>query len=518
MKTIKHILTSLVVAALAMGCVGDLTIDEVIDPNLDTPDKVLTSQDDFSRFLSGIYTGFATSGFDGEGSSSISGLDGGASQYFRGLYHLNELPTDESTCCWNDQTIKNFHGLSWGNSDVFIYAFYSRVYFQIAFCNEFIRQVNSTTVSLDNKDELIAEARAMRAFCYLHAIDNFGNCPFVTENSSTGAPNQIERADLYNWIESECLSLLGSESGLPDANKSSSTRMDKGVVSMILAKLYLNAEVYTGKAEWKKCADMCESIMGMGYKLHADYADLFCADNNKCSEEIMWSVQQDSKNTRSYGVTNYIIFASTGDGVDAAAQGISSGWGGLRATDAFYQTFKDNDARKLFAPTDNGYHDGPITDVGEWKEGGHPCMKFKNVNADGTAAQAEGFVDTDFPVFRYADVLLMYAECALHSESQVNKDTEGLKAFNAVHERAGLEKLSAYDAKILIAERGRELYQECWRRSDLIRFGLFTSNDFVWDYKGGDAEGTGCQEFRTLYPIPQQDLNANPNLKQNAGY
>lgn len=510
-KTMKYVLGALVISGLSLtSCIGDLNVDP-IDPNLNTADKALKDEASFKAFLAGVYTGFATSGYHGpNGDPSISGLDGGASQYVRGLFNLNELPTDESMCNWNDQTIMDFHAMSWTTSDVFIYAFYSRVLMQISVANEFIRQAKAAS-DFASKEAMIAEARTLRGLCYLHAIDNFGNVPFADETSSVGAtlPKQLSRAELFQWLEKELKDIIDN-SPLPEKNEYG--RITKNGARMILAKLYLNAQVYTGSAGWDDCAKVLKDITG--HSLHANYADLFRADNDKCTDEIIFAIQQDGITTQSYGVTNYIVFASTGDGMDAASVGISSGWGGLRATDTFYRKFEKDDARKMFS--DDEFHKGPVADVGDFTAGGHPAMKFVNINIDGSAAQAAGFVDIDFPVFRYADALLMLAECGLNGSAVVSKsDAQGY--FNEVRHRAGLgdAELSAAN---LIDERGRELYLECWRRSDLIRFGLFTGTDYVWDWKAGAENGTGTDAHRSLYPIPNQDRSGNPNLKQNPGY
>ena len=126
MKTMKYFLSILAATALLASCIGDLNVTP-IDPNSNTADKALVDEAAYTSFLASIYTGFATSGYYGaNGDPSISGLDGGASQYIRGLFHHSELTTDEAVCGWNDQTIKNFHWMNWTTDDTFIYAFYSR--------------------------------------------------------------------------------------------------------------------------------------------------------------------------------------------------------------------------------------------------------------------------------------------------------------------------------------------------------------------------------------------------------
>ena len=517
MKTIKYILGSFAAAICLTACVGDLNVTP-IDPNANTADKALTSEAQMQAYLASVYLGFASPGYYGaNGSASISGLDGGASQYIRGLYHHTELTTDESVCGWNDQTIKNFHWMNWTTDDTFIYAFWSRIFMQVSAANEFIREAKRYGEGMANIDEYIAEARVLRAIAYFHAIDNFGNVPFADENSIVGTvPEQISRADLYAWLEAELLDLInGNTLAAPKGNGYS--RADKGVAKFILAKLYLNAEVFSGTPQWQKCADVLKDLMDDGYSLHTTpngekfsaYQDLFLADNDKCTDEIIFAVQQDGVNTTSYGATNYLIFASTGGTMDPAELGISSGWGGLRTTPEFYNKFSPDDKRALFY-TSGQQKD--IDDIGEFTNG-YAFMKFRNIQSDGNPGKELGFVDTDFPMMRYADVLLMAAECQVRGAS-----IDGLSAYNQVRQRAGLPTASFIVLQDVLDERGRELYQECWRRNDLIRFGQFTTGTYLWQWKGNVKEGAAVDDYRNLFPIPDSDRLANSNLQQNKGY
>jgi len=515
MKTIKNILSILAVSALLASCVGDLNVTP-IDPNIDTADKILKSEDAFTAYLAGVYTGFATSGYYGaNGSASISGLDGGASQYIRGLYHHSELTTDESVCGWNDQTIKNFHWMNWTTDDTFIYAFYSRIFMQVSAANEFIRELQASNVAFANREEYIAEARVLRAIAYFHAIDNFGNVPFADETSVVGSfPSQIKRADLFAWLEEELKDLINN-SALAAPRSNGFARADKGVAKFLLAKLYLNAEVYMGTPRWDDCADVLKDLMDDGYSLHTSsagvfspYQELFLADNDRCNDEIIFAIEQDGVNTTSYGATNYLIFASTGGEMDPDEMGISSGWGGLRTTPEFYHLFSANDARNLFY---TATQQESIDDIGEFSNG-IAFMKFRNRTSDGGYGKEKGFVDTDFPMMRYADVLLMAAECAARGAK-----IDGLTAYNQVRARAGMPDANGLSLKDIIEERGRELYQECWRRSDLIRFGMFTSG-YNWQWKGNVKEGKDVESYRTLFPIPDSDRLANTGLEQNPGY
>lgn len=510
MKAIKYILGAFVVALGLSSCVGDLDVTP-IDPALNTADKALTSEDDYFSLLAQCYAGFATSGAQGpDGSCNISGIDGGFSQYYRGRYHLNGLSTDEAVCGWNDQTLQDFHNMKWTSTDVFVAAFYYRLFYQISSCNEFLRQVNKAKIDLPEAAQWKAEARVLRALCWFDAIDNFGNVPFADENNSVGSdlPERIERADLFKYIEKECLDLING-SDLPEIGSVEYGRADKGLAIMVLAKLYLNAEVYTGTAMYQQCADVLAKLDGK-YSLHDNYQELFLADNDKCTDEIIFPVVVDGENTMSYGVTNYLIFASTGGKMPVEEIGIASGWGGLRTTSTYYKKFSDADARKLFWTKDQTVE---IDDISDFSNG-VAFFKFKNMTSTGQPGKAKGFVDTDYPVFRYADALLMKAECELRGATGAN----GLAAFNQVRQRAGLSAVDSYTLDEVLDERARELFQEGWRRNDLIRFGKFTSGEYVWDWKAGVKEGRGVDDHFNLFPIPANDLNSNPNLEQNPGY
>ena len=533
MKTLKYIISALVLAVGLSACVGDLNVIP-IDPQMNTADKALQTENDYFSLLAQCYAGFSHSGSYGpNGNNNISGIDGGFSQYFRGRYHLNGLTTDEAICGWNDQTLQDLHGLAWTTTDVFVAAFYYRIFYQISACNEFLRKVDAATIELPKAEQWKAEARALRAFCWLEAIDNYGSVPFADENDPVGAyvPEQISRADLFAYVEEELTDLINN-SALYDVAAGEYGRINKGAAIMMLAKLYLNAEVYlgAGKGRYQDCVDVLAKLDGK-YTLHTTpngkfsaFQDLFLADNHKCTDEIIWAIEQDGTNVQSYGVTNYIIFASTGGKMDTNEAGISSGWGGLRTTPEFYQKFSSADKRNLFHTKE---HQAEIDEIGTFTHG-YAFTKFRNVQSDGVIPNQTvtvdektgeekranpGFVNTDFPVFRYADALLMKAECAKRGAT-----VDGLAALNAVRNRAGLQSVTSYELDEILDERAREFVQEGWRRQDLIRYGKFTTSDYLWSWKGGVKAGKSVGSHMNLFPIPETDKNANPNLEQNAGY
>lgn len=530
MKSYKVLLMT-AAAALSMGlgsCVGDLDTTP-IDENIQLPEEVLDSQDAYEQLLAKCYQGLSVSSSHGpDGDPDISGVDGGFGQYVRALFNMQVLTTDEATCCWGDTGLQDLHHMNWTTTNQFITSMYYRVFFQISLCNEFIRRANSAALSADEfplRAGFVAEARALRALSYYHAIDLFGNVPFSTEGNLVGAegPAQISRADLFAWLVKECSDLLDG-SDLAEAGQNVYGRGDKGLVRMILAKVYLNAEVWGCGDHYADCAALSKQIIA-DYPLHADYAELFMADNHLCTknvtyngDEIIFAVPQDGISVRSYGCTNFIILAALpASGFDMSTMGLTaSGWGGLSLTKDFSDKFdEDADARALFYTKYGKSVDNISTYDPSEGEGGYKSLKFKNINRDGTPGQDGSFVDTDFPMFRAADAYLMLAECAKRGGAA---EGEGMTALNAVRERAGLDAVAAYSLQDVLDERARELYWECHRRQDLIRFGQYTTDAYCWQWKGAVKGGKAVEEHRVLMPLVPADINASGKLTQNAGY
>ncbi len=520
MKKIKLLSIALIVAlfgSVSVSCVGDLNVTP-IDPNVELPEDVLSSESAYAALLAKCYQGLAVSASAGPSSNpDIHGVDGGYGQYLRALVNMQELTTDVMTCCWNDAGLPDLHAFTWNSSNNFIMCMYYRVFYQVGLCNEFIRRSNAATIEYPNKAAYVAEARALRLLSYYHAIDIFGNVPFSTEHDSVGSegPKQIMRPDLFAWLETEAKELLAGND-LAAAGKNEYGRCDKGMVMMILAKLYLNAEVWAGENRYADCAKVCEDVIA-AYGLAENYADLFCADNHLQSanttyngKEIIFAVNQDGVNIQSYGATNFLIFAAA-DPKAGPELGISAGWGGLSLTGTFTSKFESSDARAMFANTDLPQY---IDDLFTYGANGWKSVKFTNINHDGTPAQTQGFVDTDFPVFRSADAYLMYAECAARGAADKAKGQEYL---NAVRTRAGVAGLELTTQNVL-DERARELYLEGFRRQDLIRYNMFTTAAYLWDYKGGVKEGRAVSDHLNLMPLVAGDVNASGKLTQNEGY
>ncbi len=327
------------------SCFKDLDTTP-IDEDVQTSEQVYESEDSYRKVLAKLYAGLAVTGQQGPaGDGDIEGIDEGFGQYLRMLWYHQELTTEEAVVGWNDQTIKDFHEQDWIGEDGFIFAMYSRIYYQIPICNEFLREtteekLNGRGVSPSLQTEIQgfrAEARFLRALSYWHALDLFRNVPFVTEEDLVGAffPQQTNANDLFNYIESE---LLDIENSIAPVRTNEYGRADQGAVWALLSKLYLNAEVYIGQSKYIECLEYCEKIINAGYTLDPNYQNLFLADNHT-SDEIIFPIAYDGINTRTWGGTTFIINAGIGGTMNPADSGVGGGWGGTRTTRQLIEKF-----------------------------------------------------------------------------------------------------------------------------------------------------------------------------------
>jgi len=531
LRTIKSFLVVLALAFFMQSCDDRL--------NLEPEDSRLTAEvafDDpaaYKQFLAKLYAGISLSGQEGPaGAPDLAGLDEGFSNYLRLYWKMQELTTDEAVIAWNDGTIQDLHGQVWTSGNEFIRTMYSRLLYQVALTNEYLRQ--TTDAKLDERDvgaglrveiqTYRAEARFLRALTYWHAMDLFANPPFVTENDPIGAflPPQIQRADLFDYVEAELLDIL-DDMEAPRANEYG--RADRGAAWMVLAKLYLNAEVYTGTSRYADVITYTNNIIGAGYSIpNTPYFHSFLADNdsNGSQEEVIFTIPFDGLNTQAFGGMTFLTHAPVGGSMNPADFGINGGWFGVRATPTFIEQFPDEensaDGRALI------YTDGQnkdITTIATFTDG-YALSKYRNVDVDGNPGSdnSGNHTDIDFPMFRLADAYLMYAEAALRGGGGSLGTATGY--INELRGRAygdtsGDIAQSDLDLDFIIDERARELYWECHRRTDLIRFNQFSDNG-VWQWKGGVQQGATTESFRDLMPLPATDLGINTNLDQNTGY
>jgi len=522
------------------ACVNDLDVTP-IDPNLATADKVLNSEKAFEQVLAKIYAGFAISGQEGpSGDPDLVGFDEGHSQYWRGYFVCQELPTDEAVNGWADSDLPDLTQLDWGANNGFIRQFYYRAIYQVSLANEFIRQANALgKAEYTNLPQYVAEARFLRALSYWHALDLFGNgVPFVTENSAIGstlpepAGDNARGPELFDYIESELIAIVGDSEDdtqvLLDAGQGYVGQANKAAAWMVLAKLYLNHNIYRGEVNneyYTKARTYINKITSAGYSLITDsdasvgdtyspYEYLFLADNYRSENEIIFSINFNGDDMRTYGGMTYVIAASIGGEMKPNDSGMANGWGGNRTTKTLVNKFEVNDNRALWFTAGQQLE---IEDQTQFTHG-YAVTKFKNRTRDGGFASNEGkndWVDVNAPVFRLADAYLMAAEIDLRLDGAVSGASMGF--LQEIANRAGVVLPASIDLNWILDERARELYWECHRRTDLIRFGKFTKG-YNWPLKGDDLAGRDVHEKYNLMPIPFSDITANPKLDQNPDY
>ena len=574
MKYINKILTAGCLA-LGMGfamtsCVNDLNVTPK-DPNSFTWTNVEADPDTYlPQVFAKCYSVLAVSGQSGEGSSDMSGLDNGAGCYPRAIYMLNEFPTDETLWIWPDAGVVDIVTGTWANNNANIYGTYSRLYIAIALCNDFIRQTLESGIDLtpavrtdyNNVEQYRLEARALRALSYWYVLDLFGNGGWVDETMDYGdSPLPITRKDLYNRLTTELEAIIAA---WPAANaKPSYGRVGLDGVKALLAKVYLNAKVYTnGEVDgYEKCLNLCNQIIdahkGSGFKssgLANNYHALFAANNdqympggsNSAENEILWGIPYDATNIQAYGGTRFLMAAAFVNATMADQKyymscldyGLNDQWGCMHARAEFSDKFNSTDVRDdLWSKEAQGFTK-ENTEFSKFNNG-YAAVKFTNLimNADGSFPKADNskpiavdniaesakvlnvnaHPDTDLPVFRLADIYLMKAECFVMG-NQGNAD-EAIAAVNVVRERAGASTWTNVTANDLLDERARELYWENHRRTDLVRFNKFTSG-YTWSWKGYVAGGTDLGSHMNVYPIPANVIAAQPEFGayQNAGY
>ena len=542
MRTIYVITAALL---LTVSCVRDL---DTLPPQnaLPVAENVYgKTADTYLEGLSFLYFQFVTNDL-----TDLQQMDGGASELVRAFWSVQEATADAAKCSWeNDAWVRALNTNTWtSEQNDAVYAVYVRTLQGIAYVNEYLRQ--TTDDKLDGRgvpDDVKAqvygfrdEARFLRAYFYWMALDCFGSVPFSTENSPFGGtytPPQASRTDIFNFCVSELKSLLGDSGHLPAA-RSSYPRADRGSAAGLLARLYLNAEVYTGTPMWAEAKAVCEEIFGMGYALSPDYEALFRGDNGENAAargEMLWAVPYDAEKTQSYGGTSYLLAASLAatDITDRSKpNGQRNGWAGLRVPYEYVSRFFDVSGQDY----STGFYEtadvrGRMFYIKGRQESmdnalyvfmnGWSCLKFNNIPSGVTesaylpTADTKAFSDVDFPMIRLAEIYLIYAEACMN----IGDEIPGLSRLAELSVRAGVSPPEEITEEFLMEERARELMWEAHRRTDLIRFGLFTSSDYLWPYKGGDSfAGQAFPSYKTLFPLPPTELAVNEVLNQNPGY
>lgn len=513
---------------------------------------------------------YATLGHTGQkgpaGVADISG-DEGETGFIRTVFNLQELMTDETLWAYqSNEGIAQITSMDWDKDNKRVNWAYQRLSFDITQYNFFISEQSGIL-----SEDKIAEVRFLRALNYYYFLDLYRKAPFK-DTFDDNLPTEKSGKDLYEWLDNELTTIepLMAEVGAYN-NSENFGRADRGAAYALHARLALNSAVYTDGQikDYQKAIDYCNKILvdnAGKYELcrvakngYSGYQQLFMGDNDcnpAAMKEIIFPIRQDGVKTRGYAGTSYLVNASTITGMPYAST--SDPWKCLFARVDLVKKFfpnedipkatkedllsnpskdqviaKDNemgistadviakakDDRALFYMGIGGCSDKVRTltpgDAITSPLNGASFVKWTNLHADGTAQHHQNFSDTDFPMFRLAEIYLTRAE----AKFRLNGSQDGLADILEVQGRANRDlKASSVDEQTLIDEWCREFYMEGRRRSDLVRFGLFTGSKYLWSFKGGSENGQGIPTKCNIYPIPGDEIKNNPNMTQNPKY
>nr|WP_295863620.1 RagB/SusD family nutrient uptake outer membrane protein [uncultured Chitinophaga sp.] len=496
MKT--SILKYTLLAGMACAAFSCTKLDETFYDR-GTDDNFLKTEDELNAFANGAYANMRN--------------------YRDAYWKMNEVTTDETTvpsrgADWNEGGLwRVLISHQFPVTHQYINDMWNSIYQNgVNPINAILQKMDQSAIQLPTKDQIKAQMKVLRAFHFYLAMDAFGNIPIVTSFSQSEPPKNTPRAQAFTFIEKEILDNIQALPG--ELNTKNYGKVTKGMGFMLLARLYANAQVYTGTPRWNDCIRMCDSVTKQGYQLEADYFANF-ATKNESSKENIFVVPYDAINAKGM-MLHYLTLHYN----NRYTYGLPSApWNGWCTLKAHYESYDNDDKRKTMFLVGQQYaQDGTPLKT----EQGAPLIFTPEIKELANATQTEGVrivkyeiqkntpysdQDNDLVIFRYADALMLKAECLLRT----GQAGPALALVNEVRARnfATAKPLVALTLDNLLAERGREFIWEGCRRQDLIRFGKWNSE---WQFHPADAE------FRKLFPIPQAQLDANPNLVQNPGY
>ena len=555
MKSLNKFFIALgLVATLGMtSCVNDLD-NPVIDPNDMTPEVFAEDPKGYmDRVLAECYQSLATSGYNGPGSSIISGGDAGANSFTRAVFVCNELTTDEFA--WKqfgDAGQYELATMQFAADNGVMYTTYSRIYTCIALCNEFLRTVDGGKFYLTDEllpvaEEYKRQVKVLRGLCYFYAIDMFGNAGYSDETIPAGtAPAQMNRADLYNKVVAG-LEAVSAEWGETYAAPSYGY-VGKEACDALLSKFYLNAEVFTGVPAYDKCWAICDKIIkhhqGEGFNgsgLADSYTALFGANNDEYMSEgsrvneIIWGIPQDGDHLQNYGGTTFYIAAASststpGLNMTNASTGLNSSWTCMNARTQLSEKFEWDDAgnsvdaRAALWMTKKDGANIENTSITNFADGYVPVKytnyaydEFGNIDEANNPPASNAFANADWSVIRLAEIYLNAAESAVRGAGEFNT---ALEYVNYIRERAWIEPWNIAQLTLdnILDERSRELYGENTRRTDLVRHNKYAGSNYNWNWKGNVGNGGApTPSYMNVFPIPSTVISFQ-GYKQNPGY
>lgn len=497
--------------------------------------QISIKTDQTNIFLDRCYAclGFGSTQRNGNSNGDIPYLAASQSALPRILVNLNDVTTDELLCCWGDPGIPDLNINSWDITNAYIVGAYARLQKGVEYCNQYLDYV-------DGDAQQRAEVRFLRAYYNYHLLDLFGNVPLY-RSAADANPATVRRQELFTYIEQE---LKACVDDMPqpyvrhasDADKYG--HVDQAAAWMLLARLYLNAEVYTGTARWADAAEYARKVVDSPYSLYTTskngwsaYQQLFMGDNgeNGAACEAIMAIPYDGLTATEYGQVFMIAAPLSSDvrATDGGDFGTSQYWSGIFARPSLVAKFFPNgnapaettaniiaaagDDRALLWGRDR---QSDAANSSDYYSGFAPA-KYSNRYADGGTPHSSDFADTDLFPMRYAEALLTLGEAQLRMGNAADAATY----INMVRTRAHAVNKAGFTLSDVIDEWTREFYMEGRHRTDLVRFGLYGGdNDYQWRWKGGTYRGTSFPEYKNIFPLPQTALDSNPNAIQNPGY
>ncbi|MCR5313493.1 MAG: RagB/SusD family nutrient uptake outer membrane protein [Bacteroidaceae bacterium] len=517
------------------SCINDL--------DQSNPDPQTNTTVNEIGLLAKVYSSLVLTGQKGgAGNADMKQFDEGNSAMYRRIFEANELCSDECIWAWqSDAGIPELTNITWDSSHGYNELTYYRLAYNVTLCNSYL-DITSGKSDATSK-QYRAEVRFIRALMNYYFLDLYGEAPYKT-NVDASDPVEKRGEELFNIIVAELEDIINTEADeqLLDyaGDDSNYGRADKTAAKLLLARLYLNAEVYTGTAQYQKAADYSTEVIESKYKLnqtalngYSAYEQLFMGDNGEnpnARQEIIFPIRCDGATSRSYGGSAYPIASTLGSGTPDQSLP-SSQWTCNRARQALvdhfisdgenlsnksysaheFATYAKDDRALLFVDASRTYSTKDKTTF----TSGFAILKWSNTYATGGTPSDVTLSDTDVPLFRVAEAYLTRAEAYFNLG-----ETDKAKAdLNELRKRANAAEFEQSISKQdILDEWCREFYFEGRRRSDLIRHGVFTSSAYVWDWKGGTYEGSGVNSIYNVYPIPYSAISTNPNLTQNQGY
>jgi hypothetical protein len=544
------------------ACVHNLNT-KPIDPNSSTS----FNQD---RMFTKCYSCMAVIGqSDPGGDSDVEDMDAGMSGFYRTIWYCNDLTTDEAFWIWDDAESRGLPTTDWTGSSDMIRGIYTRLNLNIKYCNHYLKYA-----SRESEEDLnrIAEVRWIRAFHVFYLMDMYLYAPLITEESSE-FPHFLPRHEIYEWLVTELQDVIT----LLPAQRVEKYRVGKAAAQLLLARVYLNADVYnkynkewvSGKT-WQKAYDAATAVINDNPQhalvtqkvvhdttnfVYSAYQQLFMGDNHRdeVMKEAIFQIYQDGIYTQSHAGANFLIAGPRIGGM--TAWGIEAEWHALRtsptlidkflkphkidratATEMIYNEFdmpaQLKDDRAIFCS--DGMNTAEAINfnlTGAMGIGANSNfyeswagVKFTSVYSTASLPknsprQSTSWADTDIPLLRFAEAYMIQAEALFRLG-----DKAGALAIinNTIRARANAIPLTSLDEETLLDEWSREFYFEGRRRIDLVRFGRFFGPDsdmyrYHWEGRMGKPDAqpfvTGTPEYMNWFPVPSEDKRANPHYK-----